>query len=91
MIRLLVVGKMKERGLAERCATYLKRIRPWAPIEVVELKDQDGKIEDSFPASFESLYERRTRSNIGELINIALEAIRWSARPTAALRRKTIC
>jgi type I restriction enzyme M protein len=42
---------------------------------VVELKDQDGNVEDSFPASFDSLYERRTRSNIGELINIALEAI----------------
>lgn len=39
MIRLLVVGKLKERALAELCATYLKRIRPWAPIEVVELKD----------------------------------------------------
>ena len=36
----------------------------------VELKDQDNNVEESFPASFDSLYERRTRSNIGELINI---------------------
>ena len=42
---------------------------------VVELKDRDGKVEESFPASFEELYGRRTRSNIGELVNIALEAI----------------
>jgi type I restriction enzyme M protein len=41
----------------------------------VELKDKDGNIEESFPASFAALHERRTRSNIGELINIALEAI----------------
>ena len=41
----------------------------------VELKDQDGNVEESFPASFDSLYERRTRSNIGELINITLEKI----------------
>ena len=41
----------------------------------VELKDQEGNVEESFPASFDSLYERRTRSNIGELINIALEAV----------------
>ena len=42
---------------------------------VVELKDQEGNVEESFPASFDSLYERRTRSNIGELINITLEKI----------------
>lgn len=41
----------------------------------VELKDTDGNVEGSFLASFEALHERRTRSNIGELINIALEAI----------------
>ena len=41
----------------------------------VELKDQDGNVEESFSASFDSLYERRTRSNIGELINITLEKI----------------
>ena len=41
----------------------------------VELKDQDGNVEESFPASFDSLYERRRRSNVGELINITLEKI----------------
>jgi type I restriction enzyme M protein len=41
----------------------------------VELRDKNSKIEETFPASFDSLYERRARSNIGELINIALEAI----------------
>ncbi|HNO77601.1 MAG TPA: type I restriction-modification system subunit M [Phycisphaerae bacterium] len=41
----------------------------------VELRDKKGKVEETFLASFDSLYERRTRSNIGELINIALEAI----------------
>lgn len=42
---------------------------------VVEIRDKKGRIEEKFPASFLSLYERRTRSNIGELINIVLEAI----------------
>ena len=41
----------------------------------VELKNQAGKVEESFPASFDSLYQRRRRSNIGELINISLETI----------------
>ena len=61
------------KGNEERVERALSRERFIMP--VVELKDPDGKIEDSFPASFESLYERRTRSNIGELINITLEAI----------------
>lgn len=41
----------------------------------VDLRDRDGMIEESFPATLDNLYERRTRSNIGELINISLEAI----------------
>jgi type I restriction enzyme M protein len=39
-------------------------------------KSADGKTEeDGFLADFYSLYERRTRENIGELINMALDAI----------------
>lgn len=39
----------------------------------IELKDKEGNVEESFPATFESLYERRSRTNIGSLINILLE------------------
>ena len=39
----------------------------------IEIRDNRGKVEDRFLASFNSLYERRRRSNIGELINILLE------------------
>lgn len=65
--------RQQYRGDEQRVERALSRERFVMP--VVELKDRDGKIEESFPASFDSLYERRTRSNIGELINIALEAI----------------
>ncbi len=41
----------------------------------VELKDDAGEVVDRFPATFDSLYERRDRPNIGELINICLEHI----------------
>lgn len=44
-------------------------------ITTIEIRDSSGKIEDTFPALFDSLYERRSRSNIGELINILLENI----------------
>jgi type I restriction enzyme M protein len=44
-------------------------------IPEVVLKDSKGKIEDRFLATFDSLYERRDRPNIGELINVLLEHI----------------
>ena len=41
-----------------------------------ELKDRDtGEVEDRFLADYYSLYERRGAANIGELINIVLDAI----------------
>ncbi|MBZ0169296.1 XRE family transcriptional regulator [Candidatus Methylomirabilis lanthanidiphila] len=61
------------KGDEKRVERALSRERFIMP--VVELKDRDGKVEESFPATFDNLYERRTRSNIGELVNIALEAI----------------
>ncbi len=45
-------------------------------IPTVELRDNStGEIQERFPATFDSLYERRDRGNIGELINIVLENI----------------
>ena len=42
-------------------------------IPEVEIRDRKGKVEDRFLATLDSLYERRKRSNIGELINVLLE------------------
>ena len=49
----------------------------------ITLTDQSGKssqplILDEFPATFYSLYERRSATNIGELINIVLDNIEES-------------
>lgn len=41
-----------------------------------ELKDHEtGEVTDRFQADFYSLYERRAAANIGELINISLDAV----------------
>jgi type I restriction enzyme M protein len=48
-------------------------------LPVVDIKDhQKGKIIESFTADYYSLYERRLADNIGELINIVLDAIESS-------------
>lgn len=46
------------------------------PLPLVEFKDpQTGEVRDSFIASYYSLYDRRSADNIGEIINIVLDAI----------------
>jgi len=42
-------------------------------IPKIEIRDSSGNVEDGFMATFDSLFERRDRSNIGEMINILLE------------------
>jgi 23S rRNA (pseudouridine1915-N3)-methyltransferase len=42
-IRILWVGKTKERHLAEGIEKYLGRIRPFADIEAVEIKEMKGE------------------------------------------------
>ena len=64
----------KYNGDKVRVARALSRERFVIP--TVELRDSKfDEITDSFSATFENLYERRERSNIGELINIVLEHI----------------
>jgi type I restriction enzyme M protein len=65
--------RQQYKGDEQRVERALARERFIMP--QIEWKDADGNIEESFYASFDSLYERRTRSNIGELINMALEKI----------------
>jgi type I restriction enzyme M protein len=61
------------KGDAERVKRRLERERFVIP--TVVLKDDKGKISEEFPATFESLYERRKSANIGELINHVLDEI----------------
>ncbi len=39
MIRILAVGKLKDKRLSALADDFLKRLRPMAPAEVVEIKD----------------------------------------------------
>lgn len=47
-------------------------------LPMVEIKSSTGKKVESFLAGYDSLYERRNADNIGELINIVLDAIEGS-------------
>jgi len=45
MIRIIAVGKMKDKRLAGLCEDFLRRLRPMAPVEVLELKDSNPEKE----------------------------------------------
>ncbi len=39
-IKLLVVGKLKEKHYREACEEYLKRLQKYCSLEVIEIKDE---------------------------------------------------
>ncbi len=39
MIRIIAIGKIKDKRLAGLADDFLRRLRPMAPVEVIELKD----------------------------------------------------
>ncbi len=39
-IRIIAVGRVKERYLQEAIAEYVKRLRPYCKLETIELKDE---------------------------------------------------
>ena len=47
----------------------------------IEYKNEKGEVVETFLSSFDSLYERRGRDNVGELINMVLEAIEQANEP----------
>lgn len=61
------------KGNVERVRRALERERFVVP--EISLKNESGKVSDTFPATFDSLYARRDADNIGELINMVLAEI----------------
>ena len=41
-LRIVAVGKLKERYAAQACAEFEKRLRPYFPVDVIEVKASDG-------------------------------------------------
>jgi type I restriction enzyme M protein len=68
-----VAYEKKYKGNKQRIGRALSRDRFVIPR--IEIRGKDNKVEEAFPATYDSLYERRNRPNIGELINILLAYI----------------
>jgi len=66
-IRLITVGKVKEKYLQAGIAEYLKRLGPYAQVEVVSLPDE------AIPDSASPAQEEQVKEREGERILRALE------------------
>ena len=74
-IRKSKVADLEEKFKGDKTRIERALSRERFLIPEIEIRDGSGNMEERFGATFESLYERRDRSNIGELINILLEHI----------------
>nr|WP_277998198.1 23S rRNA (pseudouridine(1915)-N(3))-methyltransferase RlmH [Zhaonella formicivorans] len=61
-IKIIAVGKLKEKYLKEGIAEYLKRLRPYAKVEIVEVADEPA------PENASAAEELQVREKEGEKI-----------------------
>lgn len=46
-IDLIVVGKLKEKGMQQMCNEYIKRLGSYCKLNVIELKDESNNLDES--------------------------------------------
>jgi 23S rRNA (pseudouridine1915-N3)-methyltransferase len=92
-IRIIAVGKIKERFLQDGIAEYEKRLRPYAKLDIVEIGDEKRPASASAAieaAAIEKEGERICAATPGGSFVIALDigGVRWSSEELAdALRQ----
>jgi type I restriction enzyme M protein len=69
------VPEAERKVRIERRMSRERFILPMVELKTVNEKTGEEKVVDTFRGSFDSLHERRKEPNIGEIINIVLEAL----------------
>ena len=80
MLRIVAVGRLKDARWAGLADDYLRRIRPWAPVEVVEVRDSDPAREGR-----DLLAAARRRGGTAPLIALDERGEQLTTRELAAL------
>jgi len=60
-ITIVAVGKIKQRGLAEACEEYVKRVRRVVPCEMIEVRGADDLVARCPPRAEKCLLDQRGR------------------------------
>ena len=72
MIKLIVIGQLKEKYLKEAVEEYKKRISKYTNIEIIELKDE-GLVEDNKAIELEGEKKKKHISNKDYVITLEIE------------------
>ena len=72
MIKLIVIGQLKEKYLKEAVEEYKKRISKYTNIEIIELKDE-GLVEDNKAIELEGEKIKKHISNKDYVITLEIE------------------
>ena len=81
-IKLVVVGKLKEKFFVDACNEYLKRLSRFADVSICELKDRVDGIEDESADILQSVKGYTILADIG---GESLSSEQFSALITSAL------
>ena len=81
-IKLVVVGKLKEKFYVDACSEYLKRLSRFADVSICEIKDRVDGIEDESTDILQSLKGYTILADIG---GESLSSEQFSALITSAL------
>ena len=66
MIRILVCGKLKEKWMKDGCEEYLKRLRPYEKVTVIEVPDEKAP-ETNSPAENELVKKKEGESLLKQI------------------------
>ena len=82
MIKLIVIGQLKEKYLKEAVEEYKKRISKYTNIEIIELKDE-GLVEDNKAIELEGEKIKKHISNKDYVITLEIEGKELSSEEFA--------
>lgn len=78
MIKLIVVGQLKEKYLKEAVEEYMKRIKKYTNIEIIEVKDE-GLIEENKAIKLEAEKINKHISNKDYLVTLEIEGNEYTS------------
>ena len=85
-ITIVAVGKLKERFWSDACAEYLKRLKPYARVEVKEIPDSDPASNGGIEGSKDK-EARKILAAIPDESHVILLAIEGKQRSSEAFSR----
>lgn len=83
LLKIIAIGKLKDRGFQERCDEYAKWLRPYAKLEMRELPDSTPEKEGA------AILKELEKDRNAHIIALSEEGVEYTSREFAAHIGKT--